>query len=310
MSSFAEWADAGGILYADRKKASAWLPTQPAMLAGGITKQLASENVASEESPVNGPKFQSKKAEDAYAKVLNDINKQIRGVVDLEVWTLKDLGEGVRGGEIVSGDQDISEERKIRTSLPKALKHPRIGNKPINDKQWRELAIRNLEGGLGLNSEDYQRLIEEKNEVLAAEVSAKIKKGLIPLSDQSLPIDGYGVGDKAPPATDSENVLNKNPDVKFQKKEVSKPEERDQGAGLPLIVQELQDLTSKINELKQAGGENVPYSLWERYKAVSEAFQSLAKNEGARLPKGDSKKAVMPLTGRPARACGLKNRVN
>lgn len=72
------------------------------------------------------------------------------------------------------------------------------------------------------------------------EVSAKIKKGLIPLSDQSLPIDGYGVGDKAPPATDNENVLNKNPDVKFQKKEVSKPEERDQGAG----PQELQDLTS------------------------------------------------------------------
>jgi len=51
------------------------------------------------------------------------------------------------------------------------------------------------------------------------EVSAKIKKGLIPLSDQSLPIDGYGVGDKAPPATDNESILNKNPDVKFQKKE-------------------------------------------------------------------------------------------
>ena len=86
---------------------------------------------------------------------------------------------------------------------------------------------------------------------------------------------------------------------------MSKPEEQDQGAGLPLIVQELQDLTSKINELKQAGGENVPYSLLERYKAVSEAFQSLAKNEGTRLPKGDSKKAVMPLTGQSGRTpCG------
>lgn len=111
-------------------------------------------------------RFQSKS--DEYAKVINDINKKIRELVELETETLKDLGEGIRGGEVILGDQNKKLDSQIKTSLPPTLKHPRTGNKPTNDKQWKELAQSNLRKGLGYNQEEYDALLSEKEEVLTA----------------------------------------------------------------------------------------------------------------------------------------------
>ena len=94
---------------------------------------------------------------------LRETISEIEYIVAQETETLKDLAGGIKGGELVPGKSGKGE--KIRTSLPSYLKHPKTGNKPINEKQWGELAVSNLEKGVSVlnEAENYANLIKQKD---------------------------------------------------------------------------------------------------------------------------------------------------
>lgn len=98
------------------------------------------------------------------SKGIGEVQAEIREVVSNEVETLKEYGEGFKGGEIQTYEKDGGQTGYKRTSLPKELKHPKTGNKPVNNKQWKELAIHNLRQGISITGEqeNYRSLLQQK----------------------------------------------------------------------------------------------------------------------------------------------------
>jgi hypothetical protein len=98
---------------------------------------------------------------------IGETTKEIRDIVEAETETLKELGKDIRGGEIIKGEKDDGQgggSSYSRTSLPSILKHPKTGNKPTNDAQWKELAIHNLNRNQSsMNAtKEYHDLINQK----------------------------------------------------------------------------------------------------------------------------------------------------
>lgn len=98
---------------------------------------------------------------------IGETTKEIRDIVEGETETLKELGKDIRGGEIIKGEKDDGQgggSEYSRTSLPNVLKHPKTGNKPVTDAQWKELAIHNLNRNQSsMNAtKEYHDLINQK----------------------------------------------------------------------------------------------------------------------------------------------------
>jgi len=79
---------------------------------------------------------------------LIDAQQALKDLIQEEADTLKDMFSSVEGGQIIQipkGDGQGGGVEYRRTRLPDEAKHPVTGAKPRSDKQWRELAIHNLE---------------------------------------------------------------------------------------------------------------------------------------------------------------------
>jgi len=85
------------------------------------------------------------------------IQNELRNVIENEADVLQDMSGNFKGGQIIRPEESQS---GYRTSLPDFMKHPGTGNKPLNKKEFLDLAKNNLESGTSAigGNEDFSEL--------------------------------------------------------------------------------------------------------------------------------------------------------
>lgn len=114
-----------------------------------------------------------------------ELTKEIDAMISDETEALKSLGENFKGGETYTYEKEGGQTGYARTKLPDYLKSPRTGNKPVNQKQWRELAIKNLMNDKGINHthEEYRQLMRQKRIFVEKFVSIEMESAHIRLAE-------------------------------------------------------------------------------------------------------------------------------
>ena len=97
------------------------------------------------------------------AKERELVQKEIDGLIKAEVDFLQEAYGDMVGGKLMkryspTSEGDASGETYFRQALPKEIKHPLTGNKPVNPTQWKVTALRNLERGWSQYTPEYDEV--------------------------------------------------------------------------------------------------------------------------------------------------------